>query len=129
MTKHQSLRYRNGLLSNRYSLLLLVELGLTVLALFPQTGTAQTAENRKWLGSYTFEDMAKAPERRNSYDIVPGVSYDIIIEEAAGGKLLATLNENGVQVYQAYECSVKTKNDKIEFYYERFAADVTDLSK
>jgi len=45
--------------------------------------------------------MAKALKRRNSYDIVPGVSYDINIEEAAGGRLLATLNENGVRVYQA----------------------------
>lgn len=130
MTKYLSLRSGNKFASNRRSLLLLAGLVLTVIVLFPQTSAAQSGESQKWLGSYTFFDTAKAPKRRNSYDNVPGTSYDITIEEAAGGKLLATFNENGVQVYQVYECSVKTAGDKIEFHYRKFAADgVKNLSR
>ena len=129
MTIDKLLMGRNSFFPNHRLLFLLAGLFLTITIVCPQKAAAQTDDNRKWLGSYTFEDMAKAPKRRNVFDIVPGVIYDINVEEKADGKLLATLNENGVQVYQAYECSVKISGDKIEFYYERFAADVTDLSK
>lgn len=130
MTIYKLLRGRNSFFPNRRTLFLLAGLLLSVIAVAPQKAAAQTNDNWKWLGSYTFDDKAQAPKRRNSVDVVPLASYDINVEEAADGRMTAVFSANGTQLFDAYECSVKATDDRIEFYYEKFAADgVKDLRK
>jgi hypothetical protein len=100
--------------------ILLVIAGISFL---PAKISAQTNPNIKWLGNYVFENMAQGSMRQNSFDVVPIITYDIFIEKAQAGNLRATINENGIQTYQAYQCTVKTADDKIEFYYEKFVAE------
>lgn len=130
MTIDKLLREGNSFFPNRRILFLLAGFLLTAATFCPQKATAQTGGNEKWLGSFMFEDSARPPKRRRFSDMAPSSTYDITIEEGKNGKPTATFNETGVQVYQAYEYSVKTTGDKIEFYYQKFIApNVKDLHK
>ena len=130
MTIYKLLRARNSLYPNRRLLFLLAGFFLIVTPFCTQRAAAQTGGNEKWLGNYTFEDSARPPKRRRFTDMVPSSGYDITVEKDANDKLTATLTESGVQVYQAYECSVKTRDGKIEFYYQKFVApNVKDLKR
>lgn len=130
MIIYKFLRKRYSFFPTRRILFLLAGFLLAVVTAAPQRAGAQTDDNRKWLGSYTFDDKGQAPKRRNSVDVVPLASYDINIEETVGGKMTAVFSANGTQLFSAYECSVKATGDQIEFYYEKFALDgVKDLRK
>lgn len=130
MTIDRLLTGKKFVFPNHPILFLLAGFFLTVTTVCPQTATAQTAGYEKWLGSYTFDDRAQAPKRRSSLDVVPFVTYDINVEAGADGKPTATFSENGVQRFQAFECSVAATGDEIEFYYEKFGAPgIKDTSK
>ncbi|HEX8377463.1 MAG TPA: DUF5991 domain-containing protein [Pedobacter sp.] len=79
--------------------------------------TNQSTSNSDWTGSYYFSETAPATKRRKSSDVVPSASYEITIEEK-NNKLTASFSANGVQLFEAYECSVIIKNNTLEFYFQ-----------
>jgi hypothetical protein len=100
---------------------LLFGLFLVFTTLFPFTASAQNdkqiIKNKEWLGSYYFSETAQSPKKRNSYDVVPSVNYDITVEEK-NSNLVASFSANGVQLFEAYNCLVVISDNKIEFYYQ-----------
>lgn len=113
-------------LSSRRALPLLAVFALSIIVLCPIILSAQTNASRNWVGSYYFTDSAQAPKRRKFTDVAPSVSYDITVGERVGNKLVATFAADGVQLAEAYECSVKTTANKIEFYYQNLAISDTE---
>jgi hypothetical protein len=93
-----------------------------VLVSFPLSSAAQNTDDERWLGNYSFEETARLPKKRGSTDVAPFVSFDVTVE-MTDGKLKAVFSVNGTQIFEAYECSAKPANDKLEFYYERFVAE------
>jgi hypothetical protein len=79
--------------------------------------TNQFTNDSDWIGNYYFSDTASATKRRNPQDVVPSASYEITIEEK-NDKLTASFSANGVQLFEAYECSVIIKNNTLEFYFQ-----------
>ena len=124
MTKHIPSQ-RETRFSTRRFLLLLFAGVIAVFAAVPQGAAAQQKmrADEKWLGIFTFEDAVRVPKRRKLTDVAPFLSYDISIERAANGELTATFNINGVQMFESYQCSVKTSGERVEFFYEKFVAD------
>lgn len=78
----------------------------------------QSTNNSDWTGSYYFSETAAARKRRKPQDVAPSASYDITIEER-NGKLTADFSANGVQLFEAYECSVVVKGNTLEFYFQK----------
>lgn len=106
---------------NRRGLFLAALFVLSVFALSPANGAAQTPGADDWTGSYYFTDTAAAPKRRKFTDVAPSASYDVTIERN-GNKLVATFSAYGVQLAEAYECSVEVANNKAEFHFQNLAA-------
>lgn len=86
------------------------------------TQTNQSIKNSDWIGSYYFSEIAPISKRRNRQDVVPSASYDITIEKR-GDKLFAAFSATGVQLFEAYECSVVVKNNILEFYFQKLGAE------
>jgi hypothetical protein len=110
--------------TNRYRLALLFRLSLIIAVLFPFTANAQAGNqsiNKDWVGSYYFSETAQSSKRRSSGDVVPSVSYDITVEEK-NDKLVASFSASGVQLFEAYNCSVVVENDKLEFYFQSLSS-------
>lgn len=84
--------------------------------------TNQTTKNSDWIGSYYFSEIAPISKRRNRQDVVPSTSYDITIEEK-GDKLSAAFSATGVQLFEAYDCSVVVKNKALEFYFQKLGSE------
>lgn len=120
MKKYQENRL--GLLPSYRDLFLLVFFALSIIVLYPSKGAAQTLETEDWVGSYYFTDSATAPKRRKFTDVAPSVSYDITVEQN-GGNLTAQFSAQGVQLAEAYDCSVKITGDKAEFYFQKLAIE------
>lgn len=124
MIKRLYSKNENGFFARRRLPLLLAGLILTAMTTLPRPAAAQVAGvDQQWLGSYTFADAARVPKRRAPTDMVPSVAYDITVERDTAGRMTATFDVNGVQIYEAYQCSVKTRGERVEFYHERFVAD------
>ena len=84
--------------------------------------TNQSTKNSDWIGSYYFSEIAPISKRRNRQDVVPSASYDITIEER-GNKLFAVFSATGVQLFEAYECSVVVKNNTLGFYFQKLGSE------
>lgn len=84
--------------------------------------TNQSTKNSDWIGSYYFSEIAPISKRRNRQDVVPSASYDITIEEKSD-KLFAAFSATGVQLFEAYECSVVVKNKALEFYFQKLGSE------
>lgn len=89
--------------------------------------SAQKRKAGDWAGAYTFFDAPRnsSPATRgtDSYSLTPGVEYNLTIKKT-GGNFSATLEINGMQQFERYECSAKADGggDKLNFY---FLSDVT----
>jgi hypothetical protein len=91
--------------------------------------TNQPANASDWIGSYYFSETAQTTKRRNSNDVVPSASYEITIEES-NDKLTASFSASGVQLFEAYECSVVVKDNTLEFYFQNLGSpDVRNFRK
>ncbi len=101
----------------RNSLCLFAVFVVPVIILVAQSVNAQTVADTDWVGSYYFSDKAQISKRRSRLDVAPVASYDITIEERSGS-LVAAFSANGVQLFETYECSVKTAGDKANFYFQ-----------
>lgn len=89
--------------------------------------TNQPAGNSDWIGSYYFSETASTTKRRSPQDVVPSASYEITIEER-DNKLTASFSANGMQLFEAYKCSVVAKDNSLEFYfYDLSSADVQNF--
>lgn len=120
MKKYQENRF--GLLLSYRDLFLLVFFALSIIVLYPSRGAAQTIETEDWVGSYYFTDVAASPKRRKFTDVALSASYDITVEQS-GGNLTAQFSAQGVQLAEAYDCSVKIRGDKAEFYFQKLAIE------
>jgi hypothetical protein len=83
--------------------------------------TNQPVNNSDWMGSYYFSETAQTTKRRSPQDVVPSASYEITIEEK-NDELTASFSANGVQLFEAYQCSVIVKNNTIEFYFQNLGS-------
>lgn len=99
----------------------LVSLFLLLCSLSAIAQTNQSADNSGWSGHYYFSETAPATKRRNSEDVIPSASYEITVEER-DDKLTASFSANGVQLFEAYECSVIIKNNTLEFNFQNLGS-------
>lgn len=79
--------------------------------------SAQTKAPANWIGTYTFTDSASPAKRRNSRDVVSVVEYILTVTEKANNRLSATLEVNGMQTFEIYECLVENADGKLHFYF------------
>lgn len=92
-------------------------------ALFSLSAAAQNSgAAERWVGSYSFEETGQLPKKRRKADVAPFISFDVTVERA-DDKLKGIFSVNGTQIFEAYECSIVARDDKLEFYYERFVAE------
>lgn len=84
--------------------------------------TAQTRKVGNWAGAYTFFDApgnssSSAARRDDSYSLTPGVEYNLAVTKKGDG-FSATLEINGMQQFEIYECSAKADGvDRLDFYF------------
>lgn len=84
--------------------------------------SAQTKKASDWAGAYTFFDAPRnsSPAARgtDSYSLTLGIEYKLTITKKGGG-FSATLEINGMQQFEVYECSTKVdeSGDKLDFYF------------
>lgn len=83
--------------------------------------SAQTKKAGDWAGAYTFFDAPRGYSSKargaDSYALTPGVEYSLTITRKGDG-FSATLEINGMQQFEVYNCSAKTSGkDKLDFYF------------
>lgn len=79
---------------------------------------AQTKESKNRTGTYTFTDSTQKSKRQNSYDVVPMVEDIITVKKGRNNQLRAMFEVNGMQMFKAYQCSVKESGGKLNFYFQ-----------
>ena len=98
---------------------------LTITALLSLTVRAQNenqaVDNKDWLGSYYFSETARPSKRRRSGDVVPSAGYEITVE-GKDDLLFASFAADGVQLFEAYDCSVIVRNNNLEFYFRNLGS-------
>lgn len=83
--------------------------------------SAQTKKQTDWSGAYTFFDAprgssSRAP-RSDSYALTPGGEYSLTVTRKGDG-FSASLEINGMQQFEIYNCSAKmVGEDKLDFYF------------
>ncbi len=83
--------------------------------------SAQTKKAGDWAGVYTFFDTpcgsSSKARSADSYALTPGVEYSLTVARKGDG-FSATLEINGMQQFEVYNCSAKTSGkDKLDILY------------
>lgn len=95
---------------------------VSMIFIFSASITAQTRKIGNWAGAYTFFDApgnssSSTARRNDSYSLTPGVEYNIAVTKKGDG-FSATLEINGMQQFEIYECSAKADGvDRLNFYF------------
>lgn len=97
---------------------------ITVLMIFisAESIRAQTKKASDWAGAYTFFDAPRSSSSKargaDTHALTPGVEYNLTVARKGGG-FSATLEINGMQQFEVYECSTKVdeSGDKLDFYF------------